>query len=75
MKITEAVFYTDNTTIRLETDAGRFYLDAKLKKFYDIHPVNVYAKELDKDASKTLLTAVNVASYPNIKEVKQLLKS
>lgn len=75
MKIIEAVLYTDNNVIRLETDKGKFYLDSKAKKFYDVHPVNVFAKEVDKDMAKTLLTAVSVASYPNIKEVKQLLKS
>lgn len=75
MKINEAVLYTDNSTIRLETDGGRFYLDTKTKKFYDIHPINVYAKELSKDVSSKLLAAVNIGKIPNIKEIKQLLKS
>ncbi len=45
MKIRDAVFYTDNTTVRLETEKVTYYLDSK-GKFYDMHPVNVMANEI-----------------------------
>jgi hypothetical protein len=45
MKVQEAVFFTDNSVVRIETDEGKFYLTEK-KKLYDMHPINVMAKEI-----------------------------
>lgn len=45
MKITDAVFYTDNTTVRLEVGDERYYLTND-KKFYDMHPINIMAEEI-----------------------------
>jgi hypothetical protein len=43
MKVTDAIFFIDNKTVRLETDDGKFYLDSD-KKFYDMHPINIMAE-------------------------------
>jgi hypothetical protein len=72
MKINDAVFFTDNTTVRLETDKGNYYLDNK-GKLYDMHPINIMANEL----SGSLLTEVKkiakAGKYKNDTEVKKWL--
>ena len=68
MKISEAVFYTDNETVRLETDSGVFYLTNK-KKVYDMHPINIMAEEVKKDTSEKVKKAVKDGKYKNKEEV------
>ena len=69
MKIIEAVFYTDNKTVRLETDDGRFYLTDD-KKLYDMHPINVMAKEIKGAKLKEVKDA---AKYKDDVEVRKWL--
>lgn len=72
MKITEAVFYTDNKTVRLETDGGRFYL-ADDKKVYDMHPVNVMANEIVGTKAKEVKDAAKKDKYKDNTEVRKWL--
>ena len=72
MKIEEAVFFTDNETVRLVTDCGPFYLTNK-KKLYDMHPINVMAKELDAKFTETIKKAAKADKYKNDEEVKKWL--
>lgn len=70
MKITDAIFYTDNTTVRLETEKGNFYLTNK-SKLYDMHPINVMANEISGSLCSTLKLAVKNGKFKNQKEVKE----
>lgn len=72
MKIIDSVFYTDNTTVRLETDNGNFYLDNK-GKLYDMHPINVMANEISGSVSVGIKKAAKDGKYKNQKEVKEWL--
>lgn len=72
MKVTDAIFYTDNKTVRLETGDGKFYLDSD-KKFYDMHPINVMAEEIKGAKLKEIKAAAKVGGYKNDEEVKKWL--
>ena len=72
MKILEAVFYTDNSTVRLETADAKFYL-TKEKKFYDMHPDNVMAKEIKGAKAKEVKDAAKKDKYTGDDEVRKWL--
>lgn len=72
MKITEAVFFTDNTTVRLETADGNFYL-TKDKKLYDMHPINIMAEEIKGAKAKEIKDAAKKDKYKNNEEVREWL--
>ena len=72
MKVTDAIFYTDNKTVRLETNDGKFYLDAD-KKFYDMHPINIMAEEIKGTKLKEIKSAAKAGGYKNDTEVKKWL--
>lgn len=72
MKINDAVFFTDNTTVRLETDKGNFYLTDK-GKVYDMHPINVMANEISGSSLTEVKRAAKDEKYKNQKEVKAWL--
>lgn len=72
MKINDAVFFTDNTTVRLETDKGNFYLTDK-GKFYNMHPINVMADEIKVAELKEIKAAAKKGGYKNDTEVKKWL--
>lgn len=68
MKINDAVFFTDNTTVRLETDKGNFYLTDK-GKFYNMHPINVMADEISSSLLTEIKKTAKTAKYKNNTEV------
>lgn len=72
MKITDAVFFTDNTTVRLEVGDKRYYLTND-KKVYTMHPVNIMAEEIKGDELKKIKAAAKEGGYKNDKEVKKWL--
>lgn len=72
VKINDAVFFTDNTTVRLETSDGNFYLTSD-KKLYDVHPINVFAKEIKGVKLKEIKDAAKKDKYKNDVEVKKWL--
>lgn len=72
MKIIEAVFFTDNEVVRLETDDGKYYLTNK-KKLYDMHPINCMAKEIDAKLTESVKKAAKTNKYKNDEEVKKWL--
>ncbi len=72
MKITDAVFFTDNKVIRLEAGENRYYLEEG-GKLYDMHPVNVMAKEIEKNLAKQVKEAAKTGTYKNSSEVKKWL--
>ena len=68
MKINDAVFFTDNTTVRLETDKGNFYLTDK-GKVYDMHPINIMANEISASLLTEVKKTAKAGKYKNDKEV------
>jgi hypothetical protein len=72
MKITDAVFFTDNKTVRIETDVGNFYLTDD-GKVYDMHPINVMANEMPADKLKKFKADVKKAKFHNDEETKKWL--
>ncbi len=72
MIVTDAVFFTDNTTVRLETADGNFYLTND-KKVYDMHPINVMAKEIKGAKLKEVKDAAKKDKYKNDVEVRKWL--
>lgn len=72
MKITEAVFFTDNKVVRLETDAGNFYLTDEAE-VYDMHPVNVMANKIEGSKAKELKEAIKRDKFKGNNEVKKWL--
>lgn len=72
MKITDAVFFTDNKVVRLEVGEARYYLTDE-GKVYDMHPVNVMAKEITGDQLKKLKVSAKEGGYKNDTEVKKWL--
>jgi hypothetical protein len=72
MKINDAVFYTDNTTVRLEVGDKRYYLTND-KKVYNMHPINVMADEIKGDELKEIKSAAKAGGYKNDEEVKKWL--
>jgi hypothetical protein len=72
MKIHEAVFFTDNTTVRLESDEGPFYLTDE-KKVYDMHPINVMAKEIKGAKLKEVKAAAKKDKYKDDVNVRKWL--
>lgn len=72
MKITDAVFFTDNKVVRLEAGDERYYL-TDTGKIYNMHPVNVMAKEIDKAVAKQVKDAAKSGKYKNHEEVKKWL--
>ena len=72
MKINDAVFYTDNTTVRLEVGDERYYLTND-KKFYDMHPINIMAEEIKGEKLKEIKAAAKSGGYKNDIEVKKWL--
>jgi len=61
MKITDAVLFTDNKTIRLEVGDQRYYLTED-KKIYTMHPINVMAEEIKGDELKKIKKVVLIDS-------------
>ena len=43
MKINDAIFFTDNKTVRLECIDKNYYLTDD-NKIYDMHPINIMAE-------------------------------
>ena len=72
MKINDAVFFTDNVVVRLETDKGNFYLTDK-KKLYDMHPSGVMANEISGSLSEEIKKAAKTGKYKNDTEVRKWL--
>lgn len=72
MKINDAVFFTDNITVRLETDKGNFYLTDK-GKLFDMHPCNIMANEVSASVVTEVKKAAKDGKYKNQKEVKAWL--
>jgi len=72
MKITDAVFFTDNKVVRLEVGEKKYYL-TDAGKVYDMHPSNVMAEEYKGDELKKIKAAAKVGGYKNDKEVKEWL--
>lgn len=72
MKITDAVFFTDNKVVRLESGDDRFYLTDE-GKIYNMHPVNVMAEEIKGDKLKQIKTAAKAGGYKNDLDVKKWL--
>jgi hypothetical protein len=72
MKIDDAVFFTDNKVVRLESGENRYYLTDG-GKLYDMHPVNIMAKELDKAVAKQVKDAAKTGKYKNSDDVKKWL--
>jgi hypothetical protein len=72
MKVTDAIFFIDNKTVRLETDDGKFYLGSD-KKFYDMHPINIMAEEIKGAKLKEIKAAAKAGGYKNSDEVKKWL--
>ena len=72
MRITDAVFFTDNKVVRLEVGEQRYYLTDE-GKVYDMHPSNVMAKEYKGDELKQVKDAAKKGGYKNDIEVKKWL--
>jgi hypothetical protein len=72
MKINEAVFSSDGTYVRLETDKGKIYIHKG--KFMDSCPVNVISKVFPVGVSKEIQTAVDKGGYNQVDEVKKFIK-
>lgn len=72
MKITDAVFFTDNKTVRLECGNKSYYLTED-KKIYTMHPINVMAEEIKGDELKKIKAAAKEGGYKNDIEVKKWL--
>ena len=72
MKITDAVLFTDNKTIRLEVGDKRYYLTED-KKIYTMHPINVMAEEIKGDELKKIKDAARKGGYKNEVDVKKWL--
>lgn len=72
MKITDAVFFTDNKVVRLEVGDKRYYLTDE-GKVYNMHPSNVMAEEFKGDELKQVKDAAKKGGYKNDKEVKEWL--
>jgi len=72
MKITDAVLFTDNKTIRLEVGDQRYYLTED-KKIYTMHPINVMAEEIKGDELKKIKDAARKGGYKNEVDVKKWL--
>ena len=72
MKINDAVFFTDNKTVRLECIDKNYYLTDD-NKIYDMHPINVMAKEIEKNLAKQVKDAAKSGKYKNSTEVKKWL--
>lgn len=72
MKITDAVFFTDNKVVRLEAGEARYYLTDE-GKVYDMHPINVMAKEITGNDLKNIKAAAKVGGYKNYVDVKKWL--
>jgi hypothetical protein len=70
MKILDAVFFTDNKTVRLETADGNFYLTDE-KKVYDMHPVNIMANEISGSLLKEVKAAAKKDKFKNDTEVRK----
>ena len=70
MKINDAVFFTDNTTVRLETDKGNFYLTDK-GKVYDMHPINIMANEVSSSLLTEIKKTAKAGKYKNDIDVKK----
>ena len=70
MKITDAVFFTDNEVVRIETTNGNFYLTNK-NKIYNMHPINVMAEEVSKDSATQVRKLVKEGKYKNADDVKK----
>ena len=72
MKILDAVFFTDNKTVRLECGKKNYYLTDD-KKVYNMHPINVMAEEIKGDELKEIKKLAKESKYNNDKEVKKWL--
>jgi hypothetical protein len=72
MKITDAVFFTDNKVVRLEAGEKKYYLTDN-GKIYDMHPVNVMAEEIKGDELKKVKELAKRGGYNNDTEVKKWL--
>lgn len=72
MKINDAVFFTDNKTVRLECIDKNYYLTDD-NKIYDMHPINVMAEEIKGAKLKEIKAAANAGGYKNDTEVKKWL--
>lgn len=72
MKITDAVFFTDNKVVRLEVGEKRYYLTDD-SKVYNMHPVNVMAEEIKGDDLKNIKAAAKAGGYKNDVDVKKWL--
>lgn len=68
MKINDSVFFTDNKVVRLEVGEARYYLTDE-GKVYDMHPVNVMAKEITGILLKEIKSSIKIGGYPNDKQV------
>ena len=72
MKIKDAVFFTDNKTVRLECGDKNYYLTED-KKIYNMHPISGLADEITGDELKKIKAAAKQGGYNNDKEVKKWL--
>ncbi len=73
MKIFEAVIFTDGDVIRITTtDDQRFYL-TKEKKLYDMHTINVMAKEIEKSLASKVLKLAKTSNYTGKELVEKWL--
>ena len=72
MKVTDAVFFTDNKCVRLETSEGKFYLTEELE-VYDMHPSNHMAKKIEPAKVKELFVAIKKDKFTDNKEVRKWL--
>lgn len=70
MKIHEAVFFTDNTVVRLETDEGKFYLTNE-GDVYDMHPSNVMAEKKKAVETKKLKEAIKKCKFKDTAAVRK----
>ena len=72
MKINDAVFFTDNKTVRLECIDKNYYLTDD-NKIYDMHPINIMAEEIKGAKLKEIKSAAKAGGYKNDIEVKKWL--
>jgi len=72
MKIQEVVFFTDGDVARIITDEGKYYL-GRDKKFYDMHPINVMAKEITGAKAKAVKECLKKSKFKNDEEVRKWL--
>lgn len=72
MKITDAVFFTDNKVVRLEVGEKKYYLTDE-KKVYNMHPINIMADEIKGSELKEVKAAAKKGGYKNDTEVKKWL--